>query len=76
MGNINFEYGDYLVIPRGTIYQLHFNDKNNRIFFVESPTPIHPFLVKNIASASHTLTLALIESPIFAEKNNYYACND
>jgi homogentisate 1,2-dioxygenase len=41
-GNIPFEYGDYLVIPRGTIYQLHFNDENNRIFFVESPTPIHP----------------------------------
>ena len=41
-GNIPFEYGDYLVIPRGTIYQLHFNDKDNRIFFVESPTPIHP----------------------------------
>ncbi|MFM7639808.1 MAG: homogentisate 1,2-dioxygenase [Bacteroidota bacterium] len=41
-GNIPFEYGDYLVIPRGTIYQLHFNDENNRIFFVESPTPIYP----------------------------------
>ncbi|MEY4897251.1 MAG: hypothetical protein RL525_644 [Bacteroidota bacterium] len=41
-GNIDFEYGDYLVIPRGTIYQLHFDDENNRIFFVESPTPIHP----------------------------------
>ena len=41
-GNIPFEYGDYLVIPRGTIYQLHFNDEKNRIFFVESPTPIYP----------------------------------
>lgn len=41
-GNIDFEYGDYLVIPRGTIYQMHFNDEKNRIFFVESPTPIHP----------------------------------
>jgi len=35
-GQINFEYGDYLVIPRGTIYQLHFNDENNRIFITES----------------------------------------
>lgn len=35
-GNISFEYGDYLVIPRGTIYQIHFNDTNNRLFIVES----------------------------------------
>jgi homogentisate 1,2-dioxygenase len=39
-GEINFEYGDYLVIPRGTIYQLHFNDENNRLFIVESFSPI------------------------------------
>ncbi|MFM2395014.1 MAG: homogentisate 1,2-dioxygenase [Bacteroidota bacterium] len=35
-GDIAFEYGDYLVIPRGTIYQIHFNDANNRLFIVES----------------------------------------
>ncbi len=39
-GNIPFEYGDYLVIPRGTIYQLIFNDENNRLFIVESSSPI------------------------------------
>lgn len=39
-GNIPFEYGDYLVIPRGTIYQLHFNDADNRLFIVESASPI------------------------------------
>ncbi len=39
-GNIKFEYGDYLVIPRGTIYQLHFNDTDNRLFIVESFSPI------------------------------------
>lgn len=39
-GNIPFEYGDYLVIPRGTIYQLHFNNENNRLFIVESSSPI------------------------------------
>ncbi len=39
-GEINFEYGDYLIIPRGTIYQLHFNDENNRLFIVESFSPI------------------------------------
>ena len=25
-GQIEFGYGDYLVIPRGIIYQFHFND--------------------------------------------------
>jgi homogentisate 1,2-dioxygenase len=41
-GKINFEYGDYLVIPRGTIYQLHFNTENNRLFITESFSPIRP----------------------------------
>jgi len=41
-GEISFEYGDYLVIPRGTIYQLEFNDSNNRLMVIESPTPIYP----------------------------------
>lgn len=41
-GNIAFEYGDYLVIPRGTIYQLHFNTTQNRLFIVESSGPITP----------------------------------
>ncbi|MBM3919671.1 MAG: homogentisate 1,2-dioxygenase [Sphingomonadales bacterium] len=41
-GRIDFEYGDYLVIPRGTIYKLHFNGTSNRIFFVESPSPVYP----------------------------------
>lgn len=39
-GKIKFEYGDYLIIPRGTIYQLEFNDENNRLFILESFTPI------------------------------------
>lgn len=41
-GEISFEYGDYLVVPRGIIYQLHFNDENNRLFIVESFSPIRP----------------------------------
>jgi homogentisate 1,2-dioxygenase len=41
-GNITFEYGDYLIIPRGTIYQLHFKDENNRLLILESPSPINP----------------------------------
>lgn len=39
-GEITFEYGDYLIIPRGTVYQLHFKDKNNRFLIVESFSPI------------------------------------
>jgi len=39
-GNIDFAYGDYLVIPRGTIYQISFQDANNRLFLVESFSPI------------------------------------
>jgi homogentisate 1,2-dioxygenase len=41
-GRIDFEYGDYLVIPRGTIYKIHFNDSNNRLLVVESPSPVYP----------------------------------
>src|SRR5258706_8299841 len=39
-GNLEFAYGDYLIIPRGTIYQIEFNDSNNRLFIVESFSPI------------------------------------
>ena len=35
-GSLTFGYGDYIVIPRGTIYQLEFNDTNNRLLIVES----------------------------------------
>jgi homogentisate 1,2-dioxygenase len=41
-GEIPFEYGDYLVIPRGIIYQLDFNSENNRLFITESFSPIKP----------------------------------
>lgn len=40
-GNIPFEYGDYLVIPRGIIYQMEFNDENNRLLITESFSPIY-----------------------------------
>lgn len=39
-GSIEFSYGDYLVIPRGTTYQLKFDTENNRLFIVESNGPI------------------------------------
>ncbi len=41
LGNINFEYGDYLVIPRGTIYQINFDTPENRLFYLESRHPIY-----------------------------------
>jgi homogentisate 1,2-dioxygenase len=39
-GELTFGYGDYLIIPRGSIYQINFNDENNRLFIVESFSPI------------------------------------
>ena len=39
-GEIAFAYGDYLVIPRGTIYQVEFNNEENRLFIVESFSPV------------------------------------
>ena len=41
MGNIDFEYGDYLIIPRGMIYQIDFNSEDNRLFYVESYAPFY-----------------------------------
>ena len=41
LGNIDFEYGDYLVVPRGMIYQLDFKSEKNRLFIVESYRPIY-----------------------------------
>lgn len=40
VGNIDFAYGDYLVIPRGMIYQISFDSSDNRLFIVESFSPI------------------------------------
>ena len=39
-GELSFNYGDYLVVPRGTIYQLRFDHAENRLFIVESFSPI------------------------------------
>jgi len=70
LGNLDFEYGDYLIIPRGTIYQIHFHDKDNRLLFVESHSPIYtpkryrnefgqllehsPFCERDIIAPTHT----------------------
>ncbi|TSE08027.1 MULTISPECIES: homogentisate 1,2-dioxygenase [Aquimarina] len=41
LGNLDFKYGDYIVIPRGTIYKLDFDSTDNRLFIVESRRPIY-----------------------------------
>jgi homogentisate 1,2-dioxygenase len=40
MGTIDFEYGDYLIVPRGMIYQIEFDTTDNRILYLESFSPI------------------------------------
>jgi homogentisate 1,2-dioxygenase len=30
-GTVDFEYGDYVIIPRGTTYKLEFDTKENKI---------------------------------------------
>ena len=41
LGNIRFEYGDYLIIPRGIIYQIEFDSEDNRLLIAESFHPIY-----------------------------------
>jgi homogentisate 1,2-dioxygenase len=39
-GKLKFKYGDYIVVPRGTTYTIHFDTTENRLFIVESNSPI------------------------------------
>ena len=39
-GSFHFQYGDYIVIPRGTVYQVRFNTPDNKLLFIESFDPI------------------------------------
>jgi len=41
LGNLNFSKGDYLIIPRGTIYQMELKSANSVFFFIESHSPIY-----------------------------------
>ncbi|MEL0455528.1 homogentisate 1,2-dioxygenase [Flavobacteriaceae bacterium SZ-1-7] len=41
LGNLDFKYGDYLLIPRGIIYKMDFDSEDNRLFIVESRRPIY-----------------------------------
>lgn len=40
LGNLAFAYGDYLVIPRGMIYQIDFDGEDNRLLITESFSPV------------------------------------
>ncbi len=39
-GSLKFSHGDYVIIPRGTIYQIEFDNKDNRLLILESFSPI------------------------------------
>ncbi len=39
-GQITFGYGDYVVVPRGTIYQIEFDREDNRLFIIEAFSPV------------------------------------
>ncbi|MCB0506942.1 MAG: homogentisate 1,2-dioxygenase [Chitinophagales bacterium] len=63
MGNIPFEYGDYLIIPRGMIYQIEFNTDENRLLYLESHAPIYtPKRYKNLSGQ-------LLEHAPFCERD-------
>ena len=39
-GNLRFGYGDHLIVPRGVIYQVEFDTEDNRLFILESFSPL------------------------------------
>jgi homogentisate 1,2-dioxygenase len=39
-GILPFVYGDYIVIPRGTVYKIEFDTTDNKLLYVESFDPI------------------------------------
>ncbi len=39
-GRLDFEYGDYIYLPRGTTYRVHFETEENRYLFWESTGPV------------------------------------
>ena len=41
LGNLSFSSGDYLVIPRGIIYQIDFETEHNRLLLIESTEPVY-----------------------------------
>lgn len=41
MGDLPFSYGDYLVVPRGMIYQMEFKTTKNRLLIIQGFSPIY-----------------------------------
>lgn len=39
-GQLKFKYGDYIVIPRGVIYQMEFDSEDNKLLIIESHSPV------------------------------------
>ena len=39
-GELKFNYADYIVIPRGTIYKIEFETSDNKLLIIESKSPI------------------------------------
>jgi len=39
-GDLPFKYGDYVVIPRGTVYKITFDTEANRLLYMESTDPV------------------------------------
>ena len=71
-GNIPFGYGDYLIIPRGTTYQIEFETTDNRLLYIESADPIYtPSRYRNnfgtIAGALSILRTRFQEAAGFAD---------
>jgi len=39
-GILPFKYGDYVIIPRGTVYKIEFDNTENKLLYIESFTPV------------------------------------
>ena len=39
-GSLEFGFGDYLLIPRGTVYRMEFDGTRNRLLYIESHSPV------------------------------------
>ena len=63
LGNIDFVPGDHLIIPKGIIYQMTFEEGENRLFIIESFSPFK-FPQKYIGSTGQ-----LLENAPFYERD-------
>lgn len=74
LGDLEFVKGDYLIIPRGTIYQIFFETKATTLFFIESHSPIYtPKRYRNEFGQllEHSPFCERdIETPVFKEPHN------